>query len=126
MTVTGEQVARKIFDTCYIEGLVHGNFTIQDAYKIGAVLTESLPALNPKCPVDLQTVLIPEGSNIIVQLPVSNPANVNNAIEYAVQLGNVSDPTIRCLATLLVHLAKEPAFNQLRTKEQLGNLISVF
>ncbi|KAJ3338315.1 Insulinase (Peptidase M16), partial [Kappamyces sp. JEL0680] len=42
---------------------------------------------------------------------------------YTVQLGCVANERIRVLGSLLAQIAQEPAFNELRTKEQLGYIV---
>ena len=111
--------SKRLFETCYVEGLVHGNLTRHDAIEFGRFIKSILASKTPKCPTDLQTLVLPY-CDFIVELPVFNPTNVNSAIEYVVQLGKVSDQTTRCMAALITHLAKEPAFTKLRTQEQLG------
>ena len=124
--ITVDQVigfSKKLIESCYIEGLIHGNFSDTDAAKIGNMICSTLKSTSPICPRDIQSIVLPESSNYIVQLPVFNHLNVNNAVEYAVQLGTVSDQTTRCLAALIAHLVKERAFNTLRTQEQLGYIV---
>jgi hypothetical protein len=36
------------------------------------------------------SLLVPDGSNLILRLPVPNPENVNSAIEYVRQLAKLS------------------------------------
>jgi len=35
-------------------------------------------------------------------------------------MGSISDPEIRTLTSLLAQIAREPIFNSLRTRDQLG------
>ncbi len=44
-------------------------------------------------------------------------------MDYYCQVGDVADDQLRNTLALLAHLANEPCFNQLRTKEQLGYLV---
>ncbi|KAJ3205957.1 Insulinase (Peptidase M16), partial [Dinochytrium kinnereticum] len=52
-----------------------------------------------------------------------NHDNVNNALEYYLQIGDASNTGIRARLLLLDQLASEPCFDQLRTKEQLGYVV---
>lgn len=43
---------------------------------------------------------------------------------YYVHVGDIADAQTRATMGLLAHIASEPAFNQLRTVEQLGYIVS--
>ncbi|KAJ3101736.1 Insulinase (Peptidase M16) [Phlyctochytrium planicorne] len=49
-----------------------------------------------------------------------NQDNVNNALEYYLQIGDATDPDLRAYLLLFDQMSSEPCFDQLRTKEQLG------
>ncbi|KAJ3307410.1 Insulinase (Peptidase M16) [Kappamyces sp. JEL0829] len=112
-----------LFEHCKLEGLVLGNFTRESALALGSL---SLQYLKPRTPIEdglvLKTVLLPPTS-LIIENPVYNPDDANSAIEYTVQLGCVANERIRVLGSLLAQIAQEPAFNELRTKEQLGYIV---
>lgn len=63
------------------------------------------------------------GAEHVLKINVPNPNNVNSACEYYCEVGSVEDDTTRAQLALLADIASEPAFNILRTKEQLGYLI---
>jgi insulysin len=69
----------------------------------------------------LRTHVIPKGTRIVHKRDVPNPDQVNSGIEYMVQIGDVMDAKLRVGAMLMAQMMKEPCFNILRTKEQLGN-----
>ncbi|KAJ3109732.1 Insulinase (Peptidase M16) [Phlyctochytrium bullatum] len=52
-----------------------------------------------------------------------NAENVNNALEYYLQVGDASDCDVRVRLLLLDQIASEPCFDMLRTKEQLGYVV---
>ncbi len=52
-----------------------------------------------------------------------NPANTNSSIDYYCQVGDAADDQLRNELALLAHIANEPCFNVLRTKEQLGYIV---
>ena len=54
---------------------------------------------------------------------VPNKAQVNSAIEYYNEVGDVADLDLRTKLSLFAQIAHEPAFDQLRTKEQLGYMV---
>jgi insulysin len=53
-----------------------------------------------------------------------NPNQANNAISYVLKYGSNRDPRLRVVSSLLSQILKEPAFDILRTKEQLGYIVS--
>lgn len=69
-----------------------------------------------------RTLLVPRG-NYIISLPHTNPAEVNNGVIYHVQIGDITDQTLRARLQLFEQIVHEPAFDQLRTKEQLGYIV---
>ncbi|KAF8136542.1 Metalloenzyme, LuxS/M16 peptidase-like protein [Boletus edulis] len=74
-------------------------------------------------PTDLSLIL-PEGCNYAWTTPVRNPNEANSALSYYLHLGQLTDPRQRVIGLLLVQMMSEPAFNALRTKEQLGYVVS--
>jgi insulysin len=63
-------------------------------------------------------------SNLVYRLPTPNPNEPNSSLTYYVHFGATTDQRSRVKAALLSHLLSEPAFNILRTKEQLGYIVS--
>ena len=63
-------------------------------------------------------------SNIVLQAPTPNPEEVNSALTYYVHTGSVLDSRQRVVASLTAQILSEPAFNILRTREQLGYIVS--
>jgi insulysin len=49
---------------------------------------------------------------------------VNSALSFFCQVGQVADDKLRATFSLFGHLAQHSVFNQLRTKEQLGYMVS--
>jgi len=68
------------------------------------------------------TAAVP-GANLVYDAPVPNKDDVNSALTYYCQVGDPTDRRLRTTLHLLAQIAKEPAFNQLRTKEQLGYIV---
>jgi len=63
------------------------------------------------------------GTNHVWSSPVPNPNEPNSALTYYVHYGSKIDRRLRVTAALLTQILSEPAFNILRTKEQLGYII---
>lgn len=63
------------------------------------------------------------GCNYVWELKVPNPNEPNSALTYYCHVGNISNPRSRATFRLLAQILHEPAFNVLRTKEQLGYIV---
>ncbi|KAL1412548.1 metalloprotease [Vanrija albida] len=114
--------ASELFQRLYVESLVHGNTTAEEAKGLQDAFEKILKprALAPGEKVGLRQLLLPPASEHFWQIPVSNPAEVNNCVIHYTQVGESTDPVARARLALLAQIASEPAFNVLRTKEQLG------
>ena len=115
----------QLLQQTHIEILTHGNFYKEDALKV-ADLVESTLESRP-LPQSLwnlrRNLILPSGSNYIFQHTLADPANVNHAIEYYLQVGSSTDRKLRAMLGLFAQMTNEPAFDQLRTKEQLGYIV---
>ena len=56
--------------------------------------------------------------------PLSNPNEANSALTYHLHFGPIVDQKLRVVSRFLVQILREPAFDVLRTKEQLGYIVS--
>jgi len=56
--------------------------------------------------------------------PIPNPNQANSALTYYVHFGPTVNQHLRVVASLLTQILTEPAFNVLRTQEQLGYIVS--
>jgi len=114
-----------LLNEAFIEVLAHGNLYKEDALRM-TTLTESIlksrafPA--SQWQIRRNTILAP-GADFTWRKTLADPANVNNCIEYYLYLGALSDQTLRAKAMLFAQLVEEKAFDQLRTKEQLGYIV---
>lgn len=74
-----------------------------------------------KTPADLVSLA---ASQHVYNLPLPNKANPNSGVEYYCQVGSSTSDSLRPLASLFSQISREPCFDTLRTKEQLGYLVS--
>ncbi|KAJ2957690.1 hypothetical protein NQZ79_g6671 [Umbelopsis isabellina] len=109
----------------HLEALAHGNVTAADAKKMLDIVQSTLQPKNllPSQLASHRSILLPAGSKYVYQHKVSDNENVNSALEYFAQVGNVTEIPRRARLSLLAQIAQEPCFDQLRTKEQLGYLV---
>jgi insulysin len=109
----------------HIEVLAHGNIYKEDALKLTS-LVESILKSRPLPPSQWHirgSLLLPKGGNFTYERTLKDPANVNHCIEYSLNVGENSDRQLRAELLLFAQMTDEPAFDQLRTKEQLGYIV---
>jgi len=114
----------QLLESMHYEALVHGNFGAEEASKAVKMIESTFKA-KPMSPSQITTsrsMIVPIGDHYLTK-EVMNPQNVNSAIEYFLQTGDPMDVTGRSALQLLAQIVHEPAFDQLRTKEQLGYLV---
>ncbi|KAG8889415.1 Insulinase (Peptidase M16) [Tulasnella sp. 332] len=116
----------ELLSRLHIQAFVHGNMEKDEAYGILRLAEEVLMTrtLTPSELLSDRSLLLPPACNYVLELPVSNKDEVNSALTYYLQVGDVTDARLRATLGLLAHIASEPAFNQLRTNEQLGYIVS--
>jgi insulysin len=74
-------------------------------------------------PVDLLTYAAIASNHTWTSI-IPNPNQANSALTYYVHFGSIVDQRLRVTSSLLTQILQEPAFNILRTKEQLGYIVS--
>ncbi|KAE8149605.1 a-pheromone processing metallopeptidase Ste23 [Aspergillus avenaceus] len=109
----------------HIEVLAHGNLYKEDALR----MTDSVENILKSRPLPQsqwyvrRNVIIPPGSDYVFERTLKDPANVNHCIEYYLFVGNITDDALRAKLLLFAQMTDEPAFDQLRSKEQLGYVV---
>ncbi|XWW97607.1 hypothetical protein V2A60_005592 [Cordyceps javanica] len=109
----------------YIEVYVHGNMYKGDAIKVTDLLASSFRSriLPPNQWPIIRSLIIPPGSNMVYRKTLKDPANVNHCIETIFYFGDRGDRRTRARALLIDQMIHEPAFDQLRSQEQLGYIV---
>ena len=126
--LTAESVAqfhRQIMSQMHVEAYVHGNFYKKEALKLTDMIETILdprPLPKEEWPI-MRSLILPPGSNYLYKKTLKDPANVNHCIEYYLHIGDKGDRKVRAKTQVLDQLLHEPAFDQLRTKEQLGYVV---
>jgi insulysin len=127
-TVTAEAVRchkRQLLGQMHIELYAHGNLYKKDAMHLTDLIQSTLnprPLPQTQWPVN-RALIFPPGSNYVYQRTLKDPANVNHCIEYLLFTGDKGDRVVRAKTLLLDQMVNEPAYDQLRTKEQLGYIV---
>lgn len=114
-----------IFDSIYVESLVHGNLGFDEAIEVDALVRMNLAAsINLVEPRNssLRSYVLPQGKIYRFEYDNFDKDNVNSCIHDSFQLGIYSEH-LSSKALLLVQLMREPCFDTLRTKEQLGYVV---
>mmetsp|Transcript_41918 Transcript_41918/g.100697 ORF Transcript_41918/g.100697 Transcript_41918/m.100697 type:complete len:1075 (+) Transcript_41918:137-3361(+) len=136
-------LARGFWKNCQMTGLVHGNVSAQHAYDISKMVWDKTHPTHPlsddgsttitRAPLERRVVrLTPDDAQLgrssrtppgfLYRFRGFNEENPNSAVEVVFQMGALSLPDNATLA-MINQLVREPAFNQLRTDEQLGYIV---
>ncbi|KAF2465191.1 LuxS/MPP-like metallohydrolase [Lindgomyces ingoldianus] len=120
-----QQFYPQILAQCHIEVMAHGNLYKEEALQITDLVEKTIKPkkLSPSQLPIRRTLIFPPGSSYVHERQLKDPANVNHCIEYSLYIGNSADRDLRAKILLLAQMTDEPAFNQLRTIEQLGYVV---
>jgi len=115
----------RLLSKLHMRILVVGNVFKDDAVRL-AEMAENILQPSPLKSLDVvETALIPsDGSNHVWSAVVPNPNEPNSSLSYYVHVGSYLEPHLRVTSALLTQILAEPAFNVLRTREQLGYIVS--
>jgi insulysin len=115
----------QLIEQTHIEVLAHGNLYKEDALRMTDSIEKVLEGrpLPPSQWYLRRNMTLPPGSNYTYPRALKDPANVNHCIEYYLYIGLFSDAILRSKLQLFAQLTDEPAFDQLRSKEQLGYVV---
>ena len=104
---------------------VYGNMTESEALDIGKMVRGTFPhkPLAPWQVTELRSIQLTEGTRYLVKMPHTNPNDVNSSVLISFQIG-VESCDLIARVKFISHVLAEAMQNQLRTKEQLGYLLS--
>lgn len=126
-SITAESVrsfVKELLGQMHIDIHVHGNFYKEDALKLTDMIESTLqarPLPRAQWPIR-RDVVFPRSCNYVYNKKLSDKENVNHALEYVLYFPDRNRST-KARALLLDQLVHEPAWDQLRTKEQLGYVV---
>eukprot|EP00467_Chlorarachnion_reptans_P001150 CAMPEP_0114521978 /NCGR_PEP_ID=MMETSP0109-20121206/20500_1 /TAXON_ID=29199 /ORGANISM="Chlorarachnion reptans, Strain CCCM449" /LENGTH=994 /DNA_ID=CAMNT_0001703171 /DNA_START=54 /DNA_END=3038 /DNA_ORIENTATION=+ len=123
-TITAEELqafAKTVIDDADLEFFIFGNFSKKQAEEIVDETKKILKCkpLVPSMRPQLRSVQLDSGATYIIQRKGFNEDDPNSCVCALYQVGENTYPK-RARLSMLTHLIQEPAFDQLRTKEQLG------
>jgi insulysin len=116
---------KQMLSQMLIEVYVHGNTYKEDASSITNMIESILkPRALPRdqWPV-MKSLLLTEGSNYVFRKTLEDKENVNHCVETWFYAGSRDDREVCTKTMLLDQMLRGPAFDQLRTKEQLGYVV---
>lgn len=107
-----------------LEVLVHGNTDPTGAKAISSTILDKLKprALFQPNAAEHRVVQLEPSIEYVHRLAEFNPDDANSCLEIIFQVGQV-DLHTNAILSFLHHLMKEPAFNELRSTEQLGYIV---
>ncbi|PCH37702.1 hypothetical protein WOLCODRAFT_135782 [Wolfiporia cocos MD-104 SS10] len=105
--------------------LVVGNMYRDDAVQLAEMAENIIDAspISPSAVVDTALIAANGMENAWVTV-VPNANEPNSSINYYCHVGSYTEPRLRVTSALLTQILAEPAFNVLRTREQLGYIVS--
>lgn len=114
-----------IFKQAFVETLIEGNFHQKEAHEIIEVIetTVKTQPLTKTQKIKSRSYWIPENKTYRYEKELIDEKNTNSCVLYFIQVGELANSPLQCTTELLAQLIKEPAFNILRTKEQLGYVV---
>jgi len=108
----------------HITALFVGNCSVERSAKIIQDVGESISDLS-NCPIpEIAVLKVKENKPILRWEKAINPCEENSSFEYYLQLGYGRSSTERCFVDMIEQLIYEPCYDTLRTKEQLGYIVS--
>jgi insulysin len=115
----------QILRQSHFEIIAHGNLYKEDALRMTSLVESTLRSRPlPQSQWHVRRNLIfPPGSDYIFPATLKDPANINHCIEYFLYVGQNHEKNLRAKLLLFAQMTEEPAFDQLRTKEQLGYVV---
>ncbi|MGK0289919.1 MAG: insulysin [bacterium] len=116
-----EKYIVKLLSRFKVEGLIHGNFTENEAKHVSKQIIKELKprAIQKKEIPHRKIVRLTKGKSYLEQMKI---ADVNSAIQLYFQAGK-SNTKQTVMLQLLGKILEKPAYHQLRTLEQLGYIV---
>ncbi|KAI0093889.1 insulin-degrading enzyme [Irpex rosettiformis] len=122
-SITVEEVQSyfvKLLSEVNIKALVTGNMHKEDAIRLLDIAECELQSNATSARMFERSYIPRKGTDLVWQVAVPNPNESNSALTYHIHIGSRLDKRLRTTAQLLAQLMSDPAYNILRTREQLG------
>ena len=117
----------ELFQQFFIESFVFGNMEKEDVKEMVKIVQDLFKpkVLEKSRMVKSRNVRLPKGKKYIYQNHVFDKDELNGAILYQLQCGDNKDRFVMTRLKIISQILKEPIFDHLRTKEQLGEITIV-
>jgi insulysin len=116
------EFSKRLLSRFHLEVLVHGNASPEEAKQMANLVLDGLNPAPLFSEPQTRVVQLSEGTDYVYRFREFNPDNTNHAIKVLYQMGPM-ELDVNANLALLHHLLREPAFNELRTEEQLGYIV---
>jgi len=116
-----QEIIKNVHRNVYLRGLIHGNCTRENASNLMKNIRQVLQERQSFSGslTNYRLIKVPSNCISVIERKVVNPEETNSFVSVRFQVGP-SIPENHAFLELLNHIAYEPYFDQLRTKEQLG------
>ncbi|KAL5492063.1 STE23_1 [Sanghuangporus weigelae] len=106
--------------------LVNGNFWREDASRIATTVEQifGAKAVSEEKLIPERSCILPRSCNYVWELPVPNTDETNSCVAYYCHVDRYSNAGMRVVCNLLAQILQEPAFDTLRTKEQVAYIVT--
>ncbi|KTW32221.1 uncharacterized protein T551_00903 [Pneumocystis jirovecii RU7] len=112
------------FSRVFVEGLALGGLSFAFPGYVKFLLNRLGPVpIYPYQNLPSRIQMLDKGSNYIYEVDLEDPNELNSAVLYSLQLGSAEDSKLLAASQFLLLIAKDPAFTQLRSIEQLGYIV---
>jgi len=117
----------ELFQQFFIESFVFGNMEKEDVKEMVKIVQDLFKpkVLEKSRMVKSRNVRLPKGKKYVYQNHVFDKDELNGAILYQLQCGDNKDRFVMTRLKIISQILKEPIFDHLRTKEQLGEITIV-
>ena len=116
--------AKKLYERVYVTGVIHGNWTDEQAKESVSILLDSLNGKS--LPVDERYEQIVEVLNPGEQIQFSQEVqDNNNSLSYTIQVGE-KDLALMAKASIIASIVENDFYTQMRTNQQLGYIVWSF
>jgi secreted Zn-dependent insulinase-like peptidase len=118
-------IKEEFFSMISCEGLIHGNVDMKSLSPLIEDMKSALFSGSRLLPAAFilrnRRIELSRSADVVFQRPIDN---INSAIQLLIQLEPLSDTKCGVLGMLFNQIVADHFFDQLRTKEQLGYIVS--
>ena len=114
--------SKRLLESFKLELLVHGNVLMDEAQQLADIILDGIQPQQPTSLPSKQVLQLDQGKDYLFRIDGFNPQNTNSCVHNIYLSGPMVLESSARIA-VVHHLLQEPAFNQLRTEQQLGYVV---